>query len=82
MVAKIPKDHRGLYLSVPFSHGKQTQITEKMIKANLDKYEKMKTKNERIVDAIGLMAYGYEDTVIAARTELTVEEVKKLRRRK
>ena len=42
----------------------------------------MKTKNERIVDAISLMVYGYEDTVIAARTQLTVEDVKKLRSRK
>lgn len=26
MVNKIPKDHRGLYLSVPYTHGKQTKL--------------------------------------------------------
>ena len=28
MVRKIPKDHQGLYLSDPFSHGKQSHISE------------------------------------------------------
>ena len=28
MIRKIPKDHKGLYLSVPFLHGKQSHFTE------------------------------------------------------
>ena len=27
MVIKIPRDHKGLYLSVPFTHGRQSNIS-------------------------------------------------------
>jgi hypothetical protein len=28
VVKKIPRDHKGLYLSVPFTHGKQSNISD------------------------------------------------------
>lgn len=34
---KIPKDHKGLYLSVPFTHGKQSQIIEEEEEEEEDK---------------------------------------------
>jgi hypothetical protein len=27
-IRKIPKDHKGLYLSDPFTHGKQSQLSK------------------------------------------------------
>ena len=97
MVKKIPRDHKGLYLSVPFTHGKQTKISgvsskerkELPVKGGNEQVRtaqrlggrKMRTKNERRMDAMELFQYGYEDTVIAARTQFEVEVVKLLRER-
>lgn len=44
-------------------------------------YDKHKNKNmNKENKAMELFHYGYEDSVIAARTELSIEEVKDLRR--
>ena len=54
MVKKIPRDHKGLYLSVPFTHGRQSDISEEYkpdIKVNLmsGKIEGEERKKERKV---------------------------------
>lgn len=101
----ILKDHKGFYLSAPFSHGRQSQINDEAFNSKNERdlsnkeggcvrfvphnvitlaaackasrvFVNMKKKNE----ALELFDYGYEDTVIAARTQLPIEDVKELRR--
>ena len=40
----------------------------------------MKTHMEKANEAIRLFVFGYEDSVISARTQLPIEEVRELRR--
>ena len=44
-------------------------------------FYKMKTKERRLKEALDLFQYGYENSVVAARCEISIEEVKELRRK-
>ena len=52
MVGKIPRDHRGLYLSVPFTHGKQSKINPS---SKERKESSVKEENEQVRTAQGFV---------------------------